>query len=267
MGVKGLFQFLKRFQKEVYLPTYLKNKSVGIDIFWFIHQSKGDFFHFQNSILQILKYSQKVYCIFDGTPPPDKKEHLEKQAQIRQELFESINNIEKFLKYPFSRINGDDRRCIVEYLNQLKRQVWQPSPEFIQTVKNWLYTKNCIIYQATHEADDLLIDLEQKNIIDTIITNDSDLLIMGSSNIIRPKSPIKGAVFDKQSICDTLGFTAYQWNEFMYLCKNMKDNDVVLAYSLISVYKDLDYIIQKYYTIYNDELIPNKNIDHKIITN
>lgn len=257
MGVKGLFQFLKRFQKEVYFPNYLKNKSVGIDIFWFIHQSKGDLFYFQNSLLSIITNAQKVYCVFDGNPNDEKRHDLETKATTRRELLYSIEQIEKFLKYPFSHVKGEDRYCIIEYLNQLKRQAWQPPPEFIESVKRWLISKNCEVYQAENEADELLVNLEKKGIIDTIITNDSDLLILGSTHIVRPKSPIKGSLYDIKAMSEILGFTAKQWDDFMYLCKNMKENDIVLAYSLISVYKDLEYVLQKYEILHNDNLVEN----------
>jgi len=255
MGVKGLFQFLKRFEKDVHIPQYISGKSVGVDIFWFLHQSKGDMFQFQNNLLPIIKHAQKVYCVFDGAPSPDKKQLLEMQAKQRSEIQQSIQQIEKFLKYPFNRLTGSDRHYINAYLNQLKRQAWQPPPEYIDYVKSWLLGKGCEIYQAPQEADEILIELEKKGQISTIITNDSDLLILGSSTVMRPISPLRGAVFDKTAICGILGFTASQWDDFMYLCKNMKDTDIVLAYSLISVYKDLEYVLQKYYTMYKDELI------------
>ena len=238
MGVKGLFQFLKRFKKDVHIPQYISQKSVGIDIFWFLHQSKGDMFQFQNYLLPIIKHAEKVYCVFDGAPSKDKKELLETQAKQRNETLQSIDQIEKFLKYPFNRLTGSDRHYINAYVKQLKRQAWQPPPEYIDYVKSWLSNKVCEIYQAPEEADNILIELEQKRQISIIITNDSDLLILGSRKVLRPISPLRGAVFDKGYISDILGFTAQQWNDFMYLCKNMKDNDVVLAYSLISVYKD-----------------------------
>ncbi len=255
MGVKGLFQFLKRFEKDVHIPQFVSGKSVGIDVFWFLHQSKGDMFHFQNNLLPIIKHAQKVHCVFDGAPSPEKKKMLEEQSQKRNEILQSIQQIEKFLKYPFNRLTGSDRHYINAYLNQLKRQAWQPPPEYIDYVKNWLTGKGCEIHQALDEADEILIYLEEKGEISTIITNDSDLLILGSSTVLRPISPLRGAVFDKEYICGILGFTASQWDDFMYLCKNMKDKDVVLAYSLISVYKDLEYVLQKYYTMYKDELI------------
>jgi 5'-3' exonuclease len=255
MGVKGLFQFLKRFEKDVHIPQFILGQSVGVDVFWFLHQSKGDMFQFQNNLLPIIKHAKKVHCVFDGAPSPEKKQMLQEQAQKRNEILHAIDQIERFVKYPFNRLSGSDRHFINAYLNQLKRQAWQPPPEYVDYVKSWLSGKGCEIHQALDEADEILIELEQNGHITTIITNDSDLLILGSSTVLRPISPLRGAVFDKRHICDILGFTAQQWDDFMYLCKNMKDKDVLLAYSLISVYKELDSVLQKCYTIYHDYLI------------
>ncbi len=143
----------------------------------------------------------------------------------------------------------------------MKRQVWQPSPEYINNIKTWLLKKNCKIYEAIDEADYLLIELEKKGVVDMLITCDSDLLILGSSNIVKPISPIKGVIFNKESICNIIGFTAQQWQDFMYLCKNMKENDVSLAYSFVSVYKDLEVIQQKYFTVYQKPLIPDSRLE------
>jgi hypothetical protein len=125
-------------------------------------------------------------------------------------------------------------------------------PSFVVPAAN--SHRGCEIHQAPDEADHILIELEQKGVISTIITNDSDLLILGSSTVLRPVSPLRGAVFDKGHICDILGFTAQQWDDFMYLCNHMKDKDVLLAYSLISVYKELEYVLQKYYTMNKEYL-------------
>jgi 5'-3' exonuclease len=246
MGVKGLFQFLKRFEKNVYIPEYVKNKSVGIDIFWFLHKSKGDMMTLKAYLLPFIKYSKEVYFVFDGAPSSKKREMLIEQAQKRKKMRESIREIEEFLKYPFNRLTNSDRYHINDYLNQLKRQVWQPSEEYINNVKNWIDDKGGLIYDAEEEADDLLIELEQKGKIDIIVTNDSDLLVLGSQCVLRPVGTTHAAAFDKNFMCTILGFSTEQWDNFMYLCKIMNEKDVVLAYSLTSVYKDIDYILQKY---------------------
>ena len=255
MGVKGLFQFLKRFEKEVTIPHFVAGKSVGIDIFWFIHQSKGDIFSLQNYLLPIIKNAREVHCVFDGIPPEEKQKELNNLKQSQQELIDTIQKIENFIKYPFNRLTSEDRKHINVYLQQLRRQVWYPSYNYVDKVKCWLESKRCYIYQAPEEADTILIKLEQKNIISTIFTNDSDLLVLGSSSVIRIQSPLRGALFDSIHICKILGLTAVQWNDFMYLCKHMEEKDILLAYSLISVYKDIEYVIEKYFIHYKKNLI------------
>ena len=260
MGIKGLFQFLKRFEKNIITSEFVSQKSVGIDIFWFLHQSKGDLFHLQNYLLPIIKNALEVHCVFDGKASQEKTKLLEYQANKRKEILQSIEQIEKYLRYPFNHLNYTDKQCINEYLQQLRRQAWQPPPEYVDYVKKWLYNKGCHIYQASEDADSVLIELEQNGVISLIITNDSDLLTLGSINVLRPTSPMKGSLFNKIELYSNLGFTAQQWDDFMYLCRNMKESDIILAYSFISVYKDLEYVLQKYNLLYKNDLIESDKI-------
>jgi len=255
MGVKGLFQFLRRFEKDVSIAEYCKGRAVGVDIFWFLHQSKGDFFALQNMLLGIIKNSATVHCVFDGAPPPEKWGELKALAERRAEIHSTIDRIEAFIRFPFTRLNGEARATIREYLAELRREAWTPSPEYINLAKKWLTSKNCHIYQAVGEADNLLVELEQQGIIEAIITNDSDLLVLGGKMILRPKNPLRASLFDRELICVNMGFTAQQWSDFMYLCRYLKCDDVGIAYSFVSVYKDLDLVLQKYYTLYNECLI------------
>jgi len=261
MGVKGLFQFLKRYEKDIYIPQYVFRKSVGIDIFWFLHKSKGDIFSLESALLPILNNAREVHCVFDGSPPEYKKCQLKEQAQKRKELYYTIEQLENALKYPFNHLTTADKRFIKMYINQLRRQAWIPPPEYVDYVKSWLVSKGCHIYQAVNEADDILIGLEKNGMIDIIITNDSDLLVLGSNMVLRQVSPMRGTLFSKEYISDILGFTAQQWRDFMYLCKNMKDKDVLLAYSLISVYKDLDIVFEKYYNQHKENLINMSEVE------
>jgi 5'-3' exonuclease len=264
MGVKGLFQFLKQFKKDIYIPKYVMNKSVGIDIFWFLHLSKGDFLTLQKYLLPIINNSKEIICVFDGAPSIEKREHLKETAHARQELLESIDRIEKFLKYPFNHMSTENKYHINSYLNELKRQAWHPSRDFINKIKDWLIEHNCKIIQAPNEADEILVEMQLKGTIDTIITNDSDLIILGANNIIRLITPYKGYEYNKRNIQNIIGFTDIQWYDFMYLCKNMKINDVSLAYSLISVYKELDIVLEKYYINYKDSLINDTFLEKMI---
>jgi hypothetical protein len=255
MGFRGLFQFLKRFAYKTDTSKCIVNKSVGIDIFWFIHKSKGDIFALQTWLLPIIKASAKTWCVFDGVAPPEKREELYQKMLVREELQYTIKEIEKFLRYPFNCLSTDDRRHIHNYLRELKQQAWFPSNQFIEEVIKWLRTKGCEIYQATGEADDALIELEKNNVIDVIYSNDSDMLLLGSHIVLKPLTPTTCYVYDIGLISANIGFTANQWGDFMHLCNIMKEKDVIVAYSLISVYKELDYAIEKYTCLYKDESI------------
>lgn len=256
MGVKGLFQFLRRFEQHSSIQEAVSGQSVGIDIFWFIHQSKGDMFALQGYLLPIIRYAHAVHCVFDGVPSPERLQYLKEQARKRHELITSIAHIEAFLKYPFHHLTHADRQCIYEYLYQLKQQAWQPSPDFVFSVKSWLETKGCHIHQAPNEADYLLIQLETDGVINAIITNDSDMLLLGSNRVIRLYGSRRAAIFDKQHICSVLNYTDAMWHDFMYICKYMKSPDILLAHSLISVYKDLEYVLQKYDTLIDEQHYP-----------
>lgn len=255
MGVKGLFQFLKRFEKDISIKEFCEGGSVAIDIFWFIHQSKGDLFALQNMILPILKNSAEVHCVFDGLAPPEKKVVLEQHTKKRHELLKTIERIEIFMSHPFTILRGEDRNTVRCYINDLRKQAWAPSPQYVECVRQWLTGKGCFIYQADGEADEVLVELEKCGRVTAIFTNDSDLLTLGAMNIIRLHGPTRGALLDTRSICENIGFTMIQWSDFMYLCSHMKDNDILLAYSFIRVYKDLEYALQKSYLLHNDYLI------------
>jgi 5'-3' exonuclease len=246
MGVKGLFQFFKRFEKEIHIPTYIKNKRVAVDIFWYIYKSKGNIFDFQYNISNIVKNAKEVYCVFDGSPPESKYEQLRERAEKRKEILNSIYIIEEFMRNPFKRLNSHNRYIINTYLEELKRQSWTPTPEYINEIKYWLLNyNNCRIINAKEEADDELIQLEKNGAIDLIITNDSDLLVLGSSLILRQYTIYHGGIIEKEYIKQHLNFTEIMWVDFMYLCRKMKNADIDLIYSYISIYKDISCVIEK----------------------
>jgi hypothetical protein len=88
------------------------------------------------------------------------------------------------------------------------------------------------------------MELEKEHHVELLISNDSDLLALGSACLLRVYDEA-GALFDKKSICKKWGWTSCQWDDFMTLCRLMKEPDVVMAYSWISVYRELDVIFKK----------------------
>jgi len=248
MGIKGLFQFLKRFETEISISEAVKNRAVGVDLFWFLHQCKGDITILQTYMSPILSYASAVHCVIDGTPSIKRKEELHERDKKRQEILHTIQEIKAYMEG--SMMEPGDQLRLEAHLMQLTRQVWKPGYHFIMEVISWLESKGCTIHRAEDEADDLLIQMEQEGQIDMIVTHDSDLLTMGSRSLLRLYDPNRGGWFVRDQICAKVGCTIEQWDHFMYLCRYRKEPDLLLAYSLIRIYHDVDEIIQRYDLLY-----------------
>ena len=247
MGIKGLFPFLKRCEQDVDLKDLLPNQSVGLDIFWWIHRSKGDIIQLKESLEPILCSAGQIHAVFDGTPCEERKQLLQAKWNHEDEQWRTIGALEEHLL-----LHPSD--TIQRHVEQLRRQVWKPSPEYVQSVKEWLSDQGAILHVAEDEADPLLVELERSSIIAHILGNDSDLLTLGARSLLRPYGGRATWLYRPQMM-QYFDCTESQWEDFMYLCGHMKDPDVLLAYSLIRVYKELDYGLQRYEAVHHRMLV------------
>jgi 5'-3' exonuclease len=226
MGIKGLFTFLKRWEQPVNTKEAIKNKSVGLDIFWFIHQSKGDIAELQSSISVFLQYALTVHVVFDGHHTTEgRREELEERRDKRHQTIEII---EEIMEAPI--MEKRDQKILERHMAQLKRQIWKPSRSYIDQIKCWLIDQKAIIHEPSGEADQTLIMMENLEIIDLIVTNDSDLIALGAETVVRNDVMLSKTYMRKQ-----MGFTNECWKDFMYLCQKMEP---LIAYSMIRVYKE-----------------------------
>jgi rRNA-processing protein FCF1 len=244
MGVKGLFQFLKRFETDVFVSDVVRGQSVGIDFFWFLHRSKGDLSVLHMHLQPILLSAKEIHVVVDGTPSLARKQALQEKSEKQQKLVHTLRQLEECLTLSLETAIYDGIQAKIQ---EIRRQLWKPSPFYIQDAVELLrHEKGVTIHWAEDEADDLLIQLEQQRTIQIIITNDSDLLTLGSNNVLRLYSPIKGGLYSIPALLQQIGWSDTQWNNFMYTCRQTNQVDLSLAYSLISVYKELDEVLEKY---------------------
>lgn len=113
MGVKGLSKFLAKYAKSIDF-SYLEGKKLAIDtsifLYKFKYNTEGNEF-LKRFIYQILKFKKNnitpIY-IFDGAPPPEKKETQSKRKEQREKSAEQnriyitkedISNLKKLLKH------------------------------------------------------------------------------------------------------------------------------------------------------------------------
>jgi 5'-3' exonuclease len=226
MGIKGLFTFLKRWEQPVDTKEAIKNKSVGLDIFWFIHQSKGSMAELQASIAVFLQYALAVHAVLDGYHvTEERREVLEERRDKRHQTIEII---EEIMEAPI--MEARDQKILERHMTQLKRQIWKPSRAYIDQIKSWLIDQGVSVHEPIGEADQTLIMMENLGIIDLIVTNDSDLIALGAETVLR-----NDVIFSKTHMRKQMGFTKECWKDFMYLCQKVEP---LIAYSMIRVYKE-----------------------------
>jgi 5'-3' exonuclease len=83
--------------------------------------------------------------------------------------------------------------------------------------------------------------MENLEIIDLIVTNDSDLIALGAETVLCAD---RNVVFSKPHMRKQMGFTNECWKDFMYLCKKVEP---LIAYSMIRVYKE--YAVERWETL------------------
>lgn len=245
MGIKGLFQFLSRCEQRVFITNAVQDKLVGLDMFWFVHQSKGDINVIYNYLTPIIQHAKEIHCVWDGSPSSDTAVARKEREKERQQMMETIVQLDTVLTYQMEQLTEENEYVLTEYMEQLRKRVWKPSPDYINTIKKWLKEQGCYQYQEKGQADELLRELERERQIQLVITNDSDLLTLGCARVLRMYNSVEGGLYHAKYIYTSWGWTRQQWKNFMMLCRGMKHPDILMAYSWTSVYRDMDVIFQK----------------------
>lgn len=248
MGIKGLFSFLNKWSK----PLPLIQGRIGLDLFYFLYQSRGDL----DVIKRLLAYPMEgAHAVLDGaakSEPSERREELDARKEARKRV---RGEMERLLEAPMDEMDAAGRAIVREKVRTLGRQVWTPSRDYIEEVVAWLEGEGAVVHRAEGEADGYLVNLEREGVIDVIISNDSDIIALGAKRLVRPLHRMHCVLFDTEYIREQMGFSQRQWEDFIVLCKNMRETDVVLAYSLISVYKRKEMAVERWEEVNGKRLI------------
>ena len=198
MGIPFLNGLLKKHCAKsitnIALST-LNNKKIAIDISIYIYKYAAENkiienFHLMLSIFN--KYNIVPVFIFDGKPPVEKKQLLQKrkEGKINAELEYNI------LKTKLNSISNDQSRQystdaqqsineIVTQMDKLKPQFIYITKEIINNVKELLRAYGATYYDSPEEADLLCAFLVKKNKAWACMSDDMDMFVYGCENIIR----------------------------------------------------------------------------------
>ena len=214
MGIKGLKKIIKKNApnsiSEINIKD-LKGKTICIDSsillykFRYIYQS--DNFHilgFLNKIIELLEYRITPVFVFDGKPPDAKKEVLIKRFELRNKQKERIEILLK-QKEQFGVENDPEfidsdtdseleseldlesinkLKLINKELEQLQKNLLNVTKKHSDEVMELLKSIGIPFLIATSEAEEYCAFLQKNKYVDYILTEDTDSLTFGGSNVI-----------------------------------------------------------------------------------
>lgn len=190
MGIKNFYKFINFNCPEAieYISKNdLYNKKIGIDGNFWMYQIMASMktnnikiFNYQNNdithiyglyirIISILKIGIKPLFVFDGKCPDLKLNTIRKRIDEKNISRKKIeeNNFE----------NDKQKKKLLE-------NSFFISKKEIEDCKKLLFYMNIPFIQSFEEADSQLAYLSKNHFIDYVISNDTDILIFGSKNIL-----------------------------------------------------------------------------------
>ena len=228
MGIKSLTQLIKQKSpgsiQHVNLYTF-KDKKVAIDISIFLYKSlinvryNGDYL--RNKDGKIISHIQGIYTktvqylslgiipiyIFDGKPPPEKRECIQernKKAQECKEKMELTDNIQEKQNLEKSSI-----RIKKEYIYDLKQLFNYMGVSYIH---------------PDGEAEAYAAELCRIGYVDAVVTEDMDTLAYGCPLLIRNcidkkmKRPDIITIFNFQKMIEDFNMTHEEFVDMCILC-------------------------------------------------
>lgn len=227
MGVKHLNQYIRNncsnnSVKYIHMKK-LSNKTVVVDTSIYLYKFSIDSAVMENMYTLIsifLEYKITPIFIFDGKPPPEKKELLRKRYIEKKEAERkylelqnetNINNIEE--------VSQDRRREIMLEMDTLKKQFIRIREEDVRKVKELMDAFGVTYIDADGEADVLCGYLTKTGIVGGCVSDDMDMFLYGCPYVIRNINVLKhtAILYDTRSILKDLGLSDKEFREIMVL--------------------------------------------------
>ena len=209
MGIKGLKKLINTNAPDAILPfdiKTIKGKKIAIDssilLYKYRYLYDSDNFHilgFSSKIKELENLGAIPFFIFDGTPPKAKEKVLSDRSDNRKKQKDRLEEISKELtKYPnYQRVSEfidsdndepDEEIKIVKKLmaeeNKIKKNLLIVTKKHSIEVMEYLKDLGINFFQALGEAEKECSILQKTGKVDYILTEDTDSLAFGGSNVI-----------------------------------------------------------------------------------
>jgi 5'-3' exonuclease len=224
MGIR----YLNRFLKENASPSIklcrlaeLSGKKIAVDISIYMYRFASHDNLIENIylMLSVFRYYNIIpIFVFDGKPPPEKRELLQKRKEDKQEAEEEYKKLKTTLELNNDMDDADNQELIYN-MDMLKKKFVSINKNDIDTVKNLIRYYGATYYDAPGEADELCAMLTIKEKVWACLSEDMDMFVYGCPRVIRYLSLLNhtAVIYDVKDILSNLGITQKELREICVL--------------------------------------------------
>lgn len=227
MGVRHLNQFIRnncsnKAVKHIHLKK-LSNKTVAVDTSIYLYKFSADSALMENMYTLIsifLEYKITPVFVFDGKPPPEKKELLRKRYLDKKEAERKYVELQNETNiHNIEEVSQDRRLEILLEMDTLKKQFIRVREEDVRKVKELMDAFGVTHIEADGEADVLCGYLTKMGIVGGCVSDDMDMFLYGCPYVIRNINILKhtAVLYKTHCILTELNLSDKEFREIMVL--------------------------------------------------
>jgi len=222
MGIKNLNRFLrenctKKSINKIHLKQFA-NKIIVIDTSIYLYRflSDGALLENMSIMISIFKsYKITPVFVFDGKPPPEKKQLLIQRLMEKKEAEEKFLNIQSCI----DTVTEDEKLSMLMEMDKLKRQFIRVTEDDIRKTKDLMNIHRITYYESPGEADELCAHLVKSRKAWGCLSDDMDMFLYGCPYVLRNISLVHHTVlfYNTRKILNELEMTEKEFCQIMVL--------------------------------------------------
>lgn len=220
MGVRGLLTYCKPICTPVKDIQAIGPYRIGIDAYslLFIFREYRD--DFTRYIQRLLAAGHTLTIVMDKRAMKEKKDVVEARKEIRDEATSVVESLTSFrTTEEYNELDEKQRAILQKHIDMKKHDSWCLYKEYVCWFKGMVTGLGAQILQAPEEADTVLAKDAKDGKYDVIISNDTDLLILGVGRLWLPSKSRDGSHSEilGTTFLQFLGFEGEQVFELAFL--------------------------------------------------
>jgi 5'-3' exonuclease len=247
MGIRNLFSFLKRKHPECFHPVHISSfafKKIGVDVMGVLYMYKAQYpTEWLTYVVLFVTALRDHYihpvCFFDGPTHPLKQKTAEKRQAQRSLTSDRVDTWARDLEQweetgvltpaldtlagklgAISLLTGQLKPNVIrEYVEvQRSRSTMTFTTVDISRVKKLFDALGIECIDAPHDAEDLASQYCREGLVETVLTNDSDVFALGCPSALTQFSKTMAYQVFHDEILVALDLTPQQFTDFCILC-------------------------------------------------